>query len=283
MSHANPISIMTFPFGPEIAQGKITLEALMAGFRQIGFDGVEVFLSDLIAEDSSPSRYRKLLKNNDLKLACIDAICDFVSSNPADRRKAVEHLHAGIATAGEFDSTRVMIAGSVLKENISPAEGRKMIADALASEADFARQAGVTLMAEDFGMDPALMCRAVDCLEVIRLAGHPEQVKFTFDTANFIFAGEDPVKNLDLFLPVIHHVHLKSWRRLADRQPGDSGEFGGYIGCPIDQGVIPNQTLVRRIVAGGYQGWFSLECGALTDCLSTARRDFQAPASWLKG
>jgi sugar phosphate isomerase/epimerase len=282
MSHANPISIMTFPFGSELVDGKITLEALMAGLKQIGFDGVEVFLWDLIANDQSLNHYRSLLKKNDLKLACLDAICDFVSSNPADRRKAVEHLHAGIATAKEFDCTRVMIAGSMLKEGISPAEGRKMIADALASEADFARKSGVTLLTEDFGMDSALMCKAADCLEVIRLAGHPEQVKFTFDTGNFIFAGEDPAKNLDLFLPIIHHVHIKCWRRLADRQPGDSGEFGGYIGCPVAEGVIPNQSLVQRITASGYKGWFSLECGALTDSLSTARRDYQALASWLK-
>jgi sugar phosphate isomerase/epimerase len=282
MSHANPISIMTFPFGSEVSEGKITLEALMAGFKQIGFDGVEVFLSDLRADDQSLGRYHSLLKNNDLKLSCIDAICDFVSSSPADRRKAVEHLHAGIATAGEFDCTRVMIAGSVLKEKISPIDGRKMIAEALASEADFAREAGVTLMAEDFGMDPNLMCKAADCLEVIRLAGHPEQVKFTFDTANFIFAGEDPAENLKSFLPVIHHVHIKSWRRLSDRRPGDSGEFGGYIGCPVGEGVIPNQSLAQRIIASGYKGWFSLECGALTDSLSTARRDYQALASWVK-
>jgi sugar phosphate isomerase/epimerase len=282
MKRSNSISIMTFVFAPALSEGKLTLEELTAGLKAIGFDGLEIFLSDLIADARTFRKYKSLLKSNDLKLACIDAICDFVSADATERRNAVEHLRVGIETAGELECSRVMLAGSMEKQGISLAEGRKMIADGIASQVDLARQAGVTLMVEDYGMARELMCRTADCLEVIELCGGPERVKFTFDTGNFLFAGEDPEENIETFLPVIHHVHIKAWRALADRQPGDSGEFGGYIGCPIGEGVIPNEPLVRRIQASGYDGWFSLECGALLDPLAGAKRDYDWLTRWLK-
>jgi len=282
MRRSNPVSVMTATFIGEIVAGKITLEALMAGLKRIGFDGVEMFLRELIGEAKSLGRVRSLLNNNDLKLSCVSVFCDFVSTDAAVRKSAPERLRAGIETAGEFGCTRVMLAGSMLKEGISPVEGRKMIADGIVTEAEFARQAGVTVMVEDFGAAPTLICRAADCLEIIALAGGSQRVKFTFDTGNFVFVGEDPVKNLAVLQSVIHHVHVKAWRALAERQPGDSGEFGGYIGCPIGEGVVPNQRLVERIAAGGYDGWFSLECGAVSDALTTAKRDYQWLTRWLK-
>jgi sugar phosphate isomerase/epimerase len=136
------------------------------------------------------------------------------------------------------------------------------------------------MMVEDFGMAPNLICRAEDCLEVVMLCDGGEQVKFTFDTGNFLFAGENPEKNLKVLLPVIHHVHIKAWRSLAERKPGDGGEYNGYIGCPAAEGVIPNEKLVRQILASGYQGWFSLECGAILDPIAAAKRDYVSLARW---
>jgi sugar phosphate isomerase/epimerase len=280
MGKSNPVSVMTFVFAQALSEGKITLETLMSKVREIGVDGLEIFLSDLIADAATLRRYQSLLKANDLKLSCIDAICDFVSTDVAERRKAVEHLRIAIETAGEFGCTRVMHAGSTEKPGISPAEGQKMIADAVASQVDLARKAGVTMMLEDFGMSPNLICRAADCLKIMDLCHGGSQVKFTFDTGNFIFAGENPEKNLDILLPTIHHVHVKAWRKLADRKPGDTCEYAGYIGCPISQGEVPNEKLVRRILAAGYEGWFSIECGAVSDPIDAVKRDYALLKNW---
>lgn len=281
MKQIHPVSVMTFPFGGHLARGELSLEGMLAGLKAIGFDGVEVFLAELTGTARRLEQYRSRLAENALALACIDAICDFVSRDAAVRREAAAIVRKGIETAGALGCTRVMLAGSVLKDGISPEDGRQMIADGIASQAALARQAGVTLLVEDYGMAPTLLCRAADCLEVIRLAGNPEQVKFTFDTGNFVFAGEDPVRNLDVLQPLVHHVHVKAWRTLAERQPGDAGEYAGYIGCPVDQGVIPNRVLVERLLARGYAGWFSLECSVPGAPLAAAERDYRALKPWL--
>jgi sugar phosphate isomerase/epimerase len=280
MGKSNPVSVMTFVFAQALQEGKISLETLMAKVKKIGIDGLEIFLSDLIADPVTLRRYQSLLKANDLKLACIDAVCDFVSTDAVERSRAVDHLRIAIETAAQFGCTRVMHAGSTEKPDISMDDGRKMIVDAVASQVDLARKTGVTLMLEDFGMSPNLICRASDCLKIIDLCHGGEQVKFTFDTGNFIFAGENPEKNLDILLPTIHHVHVKAWRKLVDRKPGDTGEYGGYIGCPINEGVVSNEKLVRRIRTTGYTGWFSIECGAIADPFDAVNRDYALLKRW---
>lgn len=271
---------MTFVFNADLEAGRITIEQLVEGLKQIGYDGVELFQDDLAKDHRSAGRYRRVMKAAGIKLSCLDIICDPVSLNAGERKKSMDYIRAGIDLAHEYDCNQGLVAGALGKPGITPSEARKMIADSIASQVEYARQAGVTLMIEDFGMDPEIQCRAKDCLEVLNKAGNGD-VKFTYDTGNFIFSGEDTMLNLPKFLPLIHHVHFKSWRRLADRQPEDNGIFGEFIACPIDQGLIPNQALLKQILDNGYQRWLSLECGALAEPLATAARDFGALQKWL--
>ncbi len=276
----NPISIMTFVFNSDLNSGRIAIDKLIEGLRKIGYDGVEIFQADLARDHQSEGRYRQAIKAAGMKLACLDIICDLVSKDAGERKKSMDLIRAGIDLAREYGCDQGMVVGSSSKPGITAAEARRMIADGIASQLEYARQAGVTLMIEDFGMDPAIQCRAVDCLEVLNKAGKGV-VKFTYDTGNFIFSGEDTAVNLPKFLSLINHVHFKSWRREADRQPGDSGVIAGYIGCPIAEGVIPNQALLQKILASGYRRWLSIECGAMGEPLATAARDFSALKKWL--
>lgn len=73
-------------------------------------------------------------------------------------------------------------------------------------------------------------------------------VNHSFDTGNYIFSGEDCWKALSLFQDRITHVHLK------DRVSEDN------LSCPaVGTGCLPVTALVRRLVASGYEGWFTAE------------------------
>ncbi len=273
----NPISLMTFVFHADLEAGRLAYGTLLDGLKATGFDGVEIFQQELAGPRQAD--IRRGLAASGLKLACLDIICDLVSRDEAARRKGRDTIRAGIDLAREFGCDQAMVVGSVPKPGIEPGEARRMIADGIASQADYARRAGVVLTIEEFGMTPDLQCRATDCLEI--LAGAGAGVRFAFDTGNFIFCGEDPAAVLPRFLTLIHHVHIKSWRRREDRRPGDTGEYRGFIGCPVAEGVIPNRDLVRRILASGYRRWLSLECAVLGDPLAAAARDLAAVQGWL--
>ena len=270
---------MTFVFNTDLETGRITIEQLVEGLKKIGYDGVEIFQDDLAKDRRSAGRYRGAMKVTGMKLSCLDIICDLASLNAGERNKSIDYIRAGIDLAREYDCDQGMVVGALGKPGITPSEARKMIADGIASQIEYARQAGVTLMIENFGMDPEIQCRAEDCLEVLNKAGNGN-VKFTYDTGNFLFSGEDTTLNLPKFLPLIHHVHFKSWRRLADRQPEDNIICGEFIACPLDQGLIPNQALLKQILDSGYQRWLSIECGALAEPLATAARDFAVLQKW---
>lgn len=281
MPASNPISLMTFPFANPGGFEPARVEHLLSGVKAIGFSGVEVFLSHLIGTPGSMGLYRDLLARLDLHLACVDVICDLVSTDAETRASATEQIRIGIETAQAFDCQRVMLAGSTLKLGVSPQLGRRMMAESIASQVSLARRAGITLMIEDFGMAPDLCCRARDCLDLVAQTGGPPTVQFTFDTGNFLFAEEKAEDQLEAFHGCLHHVHLKAWRNLDERQPGDSGVYSRMIGCPINEGKVPNEVLVKRILAKGYAGWFSLECSASGTDLAAARRDYEAVAGWL--
>jgi sugar phosphate isomerase/epimerase len=280
MKVSNPISIMTFVFRPAIETGQIKLEYLFDTLKRIGFDGVEVFQTDIDETESTKETYRNLLDSCELKLSCIDILCDFISTDEGIRKSAVKKLHDGLHLAHEFQCEQVLVAGSLAKEEITASESRKMIAECISSQLEAARKLGVTMMLENFGMAPQIQCKADDCIDIIRQIGSDE-IKFVFDTGNFVFAGEDSLTNLQKLYPYTRHVHIKSWRRIEDRHPEDTGEFDGFIGCPIDQGVVANGKLISDLHNRGYSRWYSLECGALQDPMNAAERDFKAFRKWL--
>lgn len=271
---------MTFIFNAGLQAGLFTIEQLIFELKQAGYDGLEIFNKHLAADRGGMRRYKRAMENDGMRLACLDILCDLADPDPGVRRKSSAAIRAGIDLAREFGCDQCLLAGSSLKPGRDAAKGREMIADGIASHLDFARQAGVALLIENFGMSPELQCRADDCLTVIARA-RGNQVRFAFDTGNFLFAGENALVNLPKFSGLIHHVHVKSWRRLADRRPEDGGVFRDYIGCPVGEGVIPNRELIAQILSGGYKRWLSVECGAASDPLAAATRDCATVRKWI--
>ena len=273
---AGLVSVMTFVFRSALNKGHLDIAAMLAGIRRIGFNGIEISASDLLL---NPVAIRRGLLAEGLKIACLDVVCDLVGHDKDVQCQNQATIRAGLELAGEYGCHQVLVAGATLKPGLAPDTARRQIADGLAAQNEYARQQGLVLMIENFAVEPELQCRAKDCQVVLDAAGN--DLQFVFDTGNFIFCAEDALQNLDVLLPRTSHVHIKSWRALADQRPGDAGIYRGYIGCPIAEGLIPNRELVNRFKAAGYKGWFSLECSVPDDPMAAVARDFTALQSWL--
>lgn len=264
------ISVMTLMLWEMLEDGRLTDSVMLEALEEAGFDGIELPMERL-QKPAILKTYLEHIAWSPLEVTCIDAISNLALTDPAKREAAVDVLRAAIDTAVEFRCPLVLAAGSKPEYETAPEEARKRVIDALNAVQPLARDAGVTLAIEDFGIAPKLQCAAADCLEVLDAV---PGLAFVFDTGNFYFAGEDPGKNFDLLAPRTRHVHLKDWVRT------DTPELADVSAAPLGTGLISNEALLHRFVSAGIDS-FSIEVGTRGDRLEAAVRDLRQVKAWL--
>jgi D-psicose/D-tagatose/L-ribulose 3-epimerase len=249
----------------------VTHEALLAGLAAAGAQGVEPFHRDFVEDPALLPRYRKSLADNGLKAAAIDVMCNLVYADAAQKQQGRDELRRGLDICRELDADIAHVAGHRLVPGVTPADGRRMIADGLVEVADVARAHDMVLAIEDFNPSPDLICSASDCLEVMRLSGGV--VKLVFDTGNFIAVNERADEQFDVLAEYICHCHFKDFTT-------DGGK--GCRGCDLGTGEIPNATVAGKLKARGYDGWIALETRGRDDLdpVSAVRKELPLLKSW---
>jgi sugar phosphate isomerase/epimerase len=211
----------------------------------------------------------------------VDVICDLVYSTPQEKQQGRDELRRGLEISAALGAEVVHVAGHSPKQNVSLTDGRRMIADGLKREAEFAAKHGLTLAIEDFGLTPTLLCKAADCLETLKLS--EGTVRFVFDTGNFELAGEHADANFDALYEHTCYVHFKDWRPTKDRRPGKVELGLDLVGCPLGEGIVPNARIAKMLKARGYSGWVALEVASLLDDpVSTVKRDLTVLKRWME-
>jgi sugar phosphate isomerase/epimerase len=82
------------------------------------------------------------------------------------------------------------------------------------------------------------------CREILEAVNRPN-VRMNFDPINFEHAGVNGYEALETLQPLVAHVHLKGM--LDD----------GY--CEFGEGKVDLLPVIRKLIAGGYQGAFTVE------------------------
>lgn len=264
-------AVMTFMFKPWWRDGRVSHEALLAGFAAAGAQGVEPFHRDFVEEPGLLPRYRRALADNGLRVAAVDVMCNLVYADAAQKQQGRDELRRGLDLCRELEADIAHVAGHRLVGGVTPADGRKMIADGLAEVADIARANRMVLAIEDFDPSPDLICATRDCLEVMRLSGGV--VKLVFDTGNFMAVGERADEQFDLLAEHICHCHFKDFT---------SAGGSGRRGCDLGTGEVPNAVVASKLTAGGYAGWVALETRPRADLdpLSAVGRELPLLRSW---
>jgi sugar phosphate isomerase/epimerase len=148
-----------------------------------------------------------------------------------------------------------------------------LYAERLAPCLERAEELGVTILLENEFDSAALDPDGTDITrrpEVVReLVEHvgSERFRVNFDAANYYFAGAEPFPYAyEVLEDVIEHVHVKDGRRLESRgaahderylRTRDYDREHGW--CPVGEGAVNWDGLLRRLRQRGYDGFVALE------------------------
>lgn len=259
-------SVMTSPFEEWRKTEKCGHGRVAKILKNCGGQGLEVFANWFFTPSGEPDKaeisyFRAISDTLELPIVAVDIICDLVASKSNPIEPELKKLESGIVVASKLGARIALVVGhgSNTRNLVEPEKGRKMIAEGLMKKICLAKGFGITLTIEDFGYTPELLCKAEDLLQVINLCN--SEVKLTFDTGNFAFAGEGPISAFDQLAPHIVHVHFKDWAAVPENTLGAIKTLNGasVIGCPMGEGLIPNAAVAKLLVQQGYNGWVSLE------------------------
>lgn len=243
-------SVMTFMYMGYCQRGELTHRQLLQLIAENGGTGVEAFHRNFVETPKLLPEYRQIMADNGLEMAAVDVMCNLVYDSAKTRQQNMDEFRRGLDVCLELGSKIAHVAGARLLEGISPQDGRKMIAEGLMEQADFAEKNGMTLAIEDFDPAPDLICTAADCLEIIQLTDG--RVKMVFDTGNFLAVNEWADANLPYCYNHINLCHFKDFLMDEGKPETRRGTFFG-------QGLIPNKRVAAMLNERGYDGWVSLE------------------------
>lgn len=138
----------------------------------------------------------------------------------------------------------LLVTGLMPAQGYSLAE-REAARSRIAAFAARVTAAGYDIMVEDYDNRRSLCYDAARLDSLFAVSG---DLGLAFDSGNFLFAGDDPMEQLNHFRGRIKHVHLKDRTSPAD------------MTCkPVGTGCIDMQGIIRTLVDSGYKGWFTVE------------------------
>jgi len=164
--------------------------------------------------------------------------------DPATRPDRISRLKWALDRTRGLGLTDLMLHAGFIPEVGSP--DRKLFLDTLATVAELAAAAGITIAFETGQESAALLRRTLDDLKCPNL-------KVNFDPANMLlYDKDDPLAVLDLLAPDIRSVHVKDANR-----PPRPGVWGDEV--PLGTGQTNTAGFVKALKRVGYSGPLCIE------------------------
>lgn len=223
-----------------------TLDEIMSLADRYGIDALEVrginSVMDNLAipefSEESAEQTKKTLVERGIKLYSLGTSCSF--HDAAKRDAMIKTAKDNILVAARMGFPYVRVFGNNVTEDVE--ECHKRLGTALAELADFAKELGVTVLLEIHGNYNTIETVA----PVLNIVGDREGFGIIWDIAHSDRVyGENWEGFYQLIRPYIKHIHLKDHKDGVLTLPGD--------------GTIPIIPIVKRLLADGYDGYFSLE------------------------
>lgn len=229
-----------------------TLEELLVGVRAAGIEAVEINLSYLTGNPE----ILDLLKQNELNISCIYEFYDMGHCDETEKsRKHIETaVQVGAARilvvpgflSGE-DSERmqeVMPHGEWVTEFFERNSEIQNMKSGLSYIATLGKEKGITVTVEDFDDRNSPLSGMYGIWWFLQQV--PE-LRYTLDTGNFLFYGEDVFDAWELLSERIAHVHCKD-RCGANQASVQTGS-----------GYIPFGKILYRLQKKQYDGYLAIE------------------------
>lgn len=243
MANLNPLAYST------LACIDWTLEQVADAACRYGYDGVELRgqgRQHVSPELSTTERaaVRRLFADRGLAIVAVSAYTRFTYPTLSERLKNEDELRHFIDLAVELGAPVVRTFGGIFPEGEEPGHCEGWVVESLARVAPHAQAAGVCvgLEAHDQLVDPSCLARVMGQIDspaigVLWDLGNPHMSGYGLDEAWQAVRGR------------VVHTHVKDARRVG----------GAWEYVLLGEGEVPVAEAMRRLVAAGYEGAFSLE------------------------
>ena len=220
------------------------VEDAIASVASLGFYGFETFGDNLIQWDSKGGLLPVLEKNN---LPLISGYCTINLTDPTVR-------DAELAKADKYCEMIVKNKGRIYV--VGPNSVRRNTYDFAAAKPNIIETLNqLAKRVEDHGLTPVLHQHTGTCIEsrdetyAVLEAVDTNHLKFGPDVGQLTKGGQDAVKVVKDFLPIVQHMHLKDFA-------GTDDHLLGY--CPLGQGKVDVPAILDmmegRKIAGMVMG-----------------------------
>lgn len=239
-----------------------TVKELLTEIKSYGIEAVEVNLTYLCEHQET----YELLWDAGLKVSCI---YEFYQMDAHDEtEKAKLHIETACkAGAGKILVVPGFLSGedavkmrSVLKDYektdqfFSNNEAVCRMAEGLNTIANLGAQAGVSVTVEDFD-DMTSPLAGVN--GILWYLNRVKNLKFTFDTGNFLFYGEQIPEVWEVLKDRVVHVHCKDRGILPGRYPKKSRE--DFTPAAVGEGEFPIVYVLEQLKKISYDGYLAIE------------------------
>ncbi|MGH3391327.1 MAG: bifunctional sugar phosphate isomerase/epimerase/4-hydroxyphenylpyruvate dioxygenase family protein [Actinomadura sp.] len=217
---------------------------------QAGFDGVEIFESDLISSDMSPEEIRHRTADLGLAIELYQPFRDFEAVPPAVLAGNLRRAERKFAVMERLGATRLLVCS-----NVSPGavDDDALAAEQLALLAERAAGHGISIAYEALAWG-----RHVDdylhAWRIVRMAGHPN-LGLCLDSFHILSRDVSPYAIETIPAEKIFFLQLAD----APSPPMDVLFWSRHHRCFPGQGDFDMATLVAHVLRAGYRGPLSLE------------------------
>jgi len=226
------------------------LREKLEAIAKVGYDGIEIFEQDFIADAGSPKEIGQLVRDHGLEITLFQPFRDFEGLTGEARDRAFDRARYKFDTMSELGTDLILICSSVHPGALG---GIDRAADDFAELGDIAAERGLRV-----GYEALAWGRHVndhrDAWEIVRRADHP---------------------NIGLIVDSFHTLSRKIDPNTIRRIPGDKIFFVQLADAPLidmdllywsrhfrnmpGEGDLPVQDFMQAVAATGYDGPISLE------------------------
>ncbi len=226
--------------------GLAVRQALVAAAR-MGAQGVQVDAVREIAPDNlgdtGRREFRNLLRSFDLELAALNVPVRRGLDVGDDLQQRIERVRKSMQLAFDLGARRIVVACPKIPDD--PAAPRAhLMRESLAALGAHGDRIGC-VVALEVGFDPATKVKEY-------LAGFDTgSLKVTYDPANFLLHGHDPLANLMPLAGLIAHVHARDAR--------SAGLSRGLQEVPVGAGDIDWMAFTATLQVLEFDGFLTVE------------------------
>ncbi|MBN9122506.1 MAG: sugar phosphate isomerase/epimerase [Planctomycetes bacterium] len=226
------------------------LAAARMGARGVQVSGVGELAPDRLTE-TGRREFRNLLRSFDLELAALDVPVRRGLDVAEDLQPRIERVRKSMQLAFDLGAGRVVVPCPKLPDASAPRA--QLLRESLSALGTYGDRIGC-VVALEVGFDPA--AKVKEYLATFDTGG----LKVTYDPANFLLHGHDPVANLMPLAGLVAHVHARDAR--------SAGLSRGLQEVPVGAGDVDWMAFTATLQVLEFDGFLTVKRDAGDDKLT---------------